>query len=77
MPIYPNFSAIPVLRWMRADNLLCLRRRKFILTTDSKHGMPIYPNFSASPRLGKRSTPGRCTWTISFLTAYSTNSAID
>ena len=24
-----------VLRLMRADNLLCLRRRKFILTTDS------------------------------------------
>jgi len=30
-----------VLRWMRADNLLCLRRRKFILTTNSKHGLPI------------------------------------
>jgi transposase InsO family protein len=35
-----------VLRWMRADNLLCLRRRKFILTTDSKHGLPIYPNLA-------------------------------
>jgi putative transposase len=33
-----------VLRLMRADNLLCLRRRKFILTTDSKHGLRIYPN---------------------------------
>jgi transposase InsO family protein len=30
-----------VLRLMRADSLLCLRRRKFILTTDSKHGLPI------------------------------------
>jgi len=35
-----------VLRLMRLDNLLCLRRRKFILTTDSKHGLPIYPNLS-------------------------------
>src|SRR5947209_9730349 len=31
---------------MRADNLLCLRRRKFILTTDSKHGLRIYPNLA-------------------------------
>jgi transposase-like protein len=37
-----------VLRWMRADNLLCLRRRKFILTTDSKHGLPIYPNLAGA-----------------------------
>ena len=37
-----------VLRLMRADNLLCLRRRKFILTTDSKHGLPIYPNLAKS-----------------------------
>lgn len=35
-----------VLRRMRADNLLCVRRRKFILTTDSKHGLPIYPNLA-------------------------------
>jgi putative transposase len=35
-----------VLRLMRADNLLCLRRRKFILTTDSQHGLPIYPNLA-------------------------------
>jgi putative transposase len=33
-----------ILRLMRADNLLCVRRRKFILTTDSRHGLPIYPN---------------------------------
>jgi putative transposase len=35
-----------VLRLMRGDNLLCLRRRKFILTTDSKHELPIYPNLA-------------------------------
>lgn len=35
----------PVRRLMRQDNLLCLRRRKFVVhTTDSNHGLPIYPN---------------------------------
>jgi transposase InsO family protein len=33
-----------VLRLMRGDNLLCVRRRKFVFTTDSRHGLPIYPN---------------------------------
>ena len=33
-----------VLRLMREDNLLCLRRRRFVLTTDSDHGLPVYPN---------------------------------
>lgn len=27
-----------VLRLMRQDNLLCLRKRRFVLTTDSAHG---------------------------------------
>jgi transposase InsO family protein len=40
-----------VLRLMRVDNLLCLRRRKFILTTDSKHGLPIYSNLAKDMRL--------------------------
>ena len=31
-------------RLMREDNLLCVRRRKFIVTTDSKHGHKVYPN---------------------------------
>jgi len=35
-----------ILRLMRIDNLLCVRRRKFILTTDSGHGLPIYPNLT-------------------------------
>lgn len=35
-----------VLRLMRNDNLLCVRRRKFIFTTDSRHGLPIYPNLA-------------------------------
>jgi putative transposase len=36
-----------VLRLMRSDNLLCVRRRKFIFTTDSRHGLPIHPNLVA------------------------------
>jgi putative transposase len=35
-----------VYRWMRADNLLCLRKRKFVVTTDSTHGLPVYPNLA-------------------------------
>ena len=35
-----------VYRWMRADNLLCLRKRKFVVTTDSAHGLPVYPNLA-------------------------------
>jgi putative transposase len=33
-----------VLRLMREDNLLCLRKRSFIRTTDSKHGLAVYPH---------------------------------
>jgi transposase InsO family protein len=33
-----------VYRLMREDNLLCVRRRKFVITTDSNHGCRVYPN---------------------------------
>ena len=33
-------------RIMREDNLLCLRRRKFVVTTDSNHTRPVYPNLA-------------------------------
>ena len=33
-----------VRRLLREDNLLCLRKRKFVVTTDSNHGRKIYPN---------------------------------
>ena len=36
-----------VLRMMREDNLLCVRRRKFVATTDSRHNLPVYPNLAA------------------------------
>jgi putative transposase len=36
-----------VYRIMREDNLLCLRRRKFVVvTTDSNHDRPVYPNLA-------------------------------
>jgi len=35
-----------VLRLMREDNLLCLRRRKFVSTTDSRHSFSVYPNLA-------------------------------
>ena len=33
-------------RIMREDNLLCIRRRKFVCTTDSNHGLRVYPNLA-------------------------------
>ena len=33
-----------VLRVMRAESLLCQFKRRFVATTDSRHGRPVYPN---------------------------------
>ena len=35
-----------VLRLLREDNLLCLRRRAFVRTTDSNHSLTVYPNLA-------------------------------
>ena len=35
-----------VLRMMREDNLLCVRRRAFLSTTDSRHHLPVYSNLA-------------------------------
>jgi len=35
-----------VYRLMREDNLLCVRKRKFLVTTDSNHPRRIYPNLA-------------------------------
>ena len=35
-----------VRRLMREDNLLCVRKRKFVVTTDSNHGRKIHPNLA-------------------------------
>jgi putative transposase len=37
-----------VQRLMREDNLLCVVKRKFVVTSDSAHGLRIYPNRAAS-----------------------------
>ena len=36
-----------VYRLMREDNLLCVRKRKFVVTTDSNHQRKVYPNLAA------------------------------
>ena len=35
-----------VLRLMREDNLLSIRRRRFVVTTDSDHSWRVYPNLA-------------------------------
>src|SRR5258708_8868814 len=35
-----------VRRLMQEDNLLCLRRRAFVRTTDSNHRLQVYPNLA-------------------------------
>lgn len=40
-----------VLRLMRIDNLLCVRKKRFLRTTRSDHGMPLYPNLIKGLRL--------------------------
>lgn len=40
-----------VRRILREDNLLCLRRRKFVVTTDSNHSRPVYPNLAGEMTL--------------------------
>jgi len=35
-----------VYRILREDNLLCVRKKKFVLTTDSNHDRKIYPNLA-------------------------------
>jgi transposase InsO family protein len=37
-----------VQRLMREDNLLCVVKRKFVVTTDSAHGQKVYPNLAGS-----------------------------
>lgn len=33
-------------RLMREDNLLVLRKRRYVMTTDSRHTYPVYPNLA-------------------------------
>jgi transposase InsO family protein len=38
-------------RLLREDNLLCLRKRKFVVTTDSNHDRKIHPNLAGQMTL--------------------------
>jgi putative transposase len=40
-----------VYRLLREDNLLCVRKRKFLATTDSHHGRRVYPNLAGQMSL--------------------------
>ncbi|MBV9183851.1 MAG: IS3 family transposase [Acidobacteria bacterium] len=40
-----------ILRMLREDNLLCVRRRAFVTTTDSRHSLPVYPNLARDLQL--------------------------
>jgi putative transposase len=44
----PRWTANPkrVHRFMREDNRLCVRKRKFVVATDSSHGKKVYPNLA-------------------------------
>jgi putative transposase len=40
-----------VRRLLREDNLLCIRKRKFVVTTDSNHDRKVYKNLAGELRL--------------------------
>lgn len=42
-----------VLRLMQQDNLLCLRRKGYVFTTDSRHDFPVYANLARRVQLSK------------------------
>jgi putative transposase len=46
-----NVNHKRVLRLMREDNLLCVRQRAFVVTTDSRHHLPVYPNLMRGMKL--------------------------
>ena len=46
-----NVGPNRVRRIMLEDNLLCVRKRKFVVTTDSNHGRKVYPNLASEMEL--------------------------
>src|SRR6202034_1225395 len=40
-----------VARWMREDNLLAIRQRRYVLTTDSRHELQVYLNLAKRMKL--------------------------
>ena len=62
-----------VQRLMREDNLLCVTKRKFVVTTDSAHGLKVYPNRAATMTLQGWIS---CGWRISPTSGWKRNSSI-
>ena len=58
-----------VVRLMREDNLLSLRRKKHVFTTDSAHTLPIYPNLARHTTLTALNQLWKCRWTDGMFTA--------
>ena len=52
-----------VVRMMAEDNLLAVRRRKYIVTTESEHDLPVFRNVAATLKYDGRSTS--CGWPTS------------
>jgi transposase InsO family protein len=46
-----NVNRKRVARMMGEDNLLAVRRRKYIVTTDSEHDLPVFRNLAATLKL--------------------------
>jgi hypothetical protein len=51
--------------WLREDNLLCIRRRKFVVTTDSHDSRKAYPNLARDMILTARDQLWRGDITVS------------
>jgi putative transposase len=48
-----NVNHKHVLRLMRQDNLLCIKKKFRPVTTDSSHGLPIYPNILKNTKIAR------------------------
>jgi len=65
-PSYGRRRITAELRLMSEDNLLCVGKRKFVVTTDSNHGRKVYPNLARTMVLtgmdqsGERISPTSC-----------------
>ena len=58
---------------MREDNLLILRRMRYVFTTDSRHNWPIYPNLARHVTL---TVSISCGWPTLRLSDYVASSSI-
>ena len=60
---------------VRLDNLLAIRRRRFVVTTDSDHGFQVYPNLAQYLELSDINqlwvADRSCAWSRSLFTSPS------